>query len=122
MTYIGLRSDIRAETCGNYEYVKKTNMYVHCLKETGGLGVQPRRKRKNTGFYYGAQSMRTTLIVITAFIVVPFLFRIVRKKSVRLCQKLGSPNLSFHTRLFKKNRFRKFVSETTDLWIERGLV
>jgi hypothetical protein len=66
--------------------------------------------------------MRTTLIVITAFIVVPFLFRIVRKKSVRLCQKLGSPNERFHTRLFKKNRFRKFVSETTDLWIERESV
>jgi hypothetical protein len=31
----------------------------------GGLGVQPRRKRKITGFYYGAQSMRrTTFIVI----------------------------------------------------------
>jgi hypothetical protein len=86
LTYIGLRSDIRAETCRNYEYVKKTNMYVHCLKETGGLGVQPRRKRKNTGFYYGAQSMRTTLIVITAFILVPFLFRIVRKdRGLCLC-------------------------------------
>ncbi len=28
----------------------------------------------------------------------------------------------FHTRLFKKNRFRKFVSETTDLWIQGSWV
>jgi hypothetical protein len=29
------------------------------------------RKKKTTGFYYGAQSMRTMFIVITAFNVVP---------------------------------------------------
>jgi hypothetical protein len=38
----------------------------------GGLGVQPRRKRKKTGFYCGALSMRTTFTVITAFNVGSF--------------------------------------------------
>jgi hypothetical protein len=42
------------------------------IKRRGGLGVRPTPQRKNTGFHYGAQSMRTTLIVITVLIVVPF--------------------------------------------------
>jgi hypothetical protein len=43
---------------------------------------------------------------------------LVRKalKAVGSSHKLES---FYHTRLFEKNRFRKFVS--TDLWIERGL-
>jgi hypothetical protein len=32
----------------------------------------PAGKEEKTGFYYGAQSIRTTLIVIAALIVVPF--------------------------------------------------
>jgi hypothetical protein len=40
--------------------------------EACGLGSNPGEKGKNTGFYYSAQSMRITLIVITVLIVVPF--------------------------------------------------
>ena len=41
----------------------ETNVF---LSRDVGLGVQPHKKQNKTGIYYGAQSMRTTFVVITA--------------------------------------------------------
>ena len=75
----------------------------------GGLGVQPCRKKINTGFYYGAQSNCVLGIFRKAL------------KSRRFVKARILTNYQFLTRLFEKDRFRKFVSETTDLCIDRGL-
>jgi hypothetical protein len=112
----------------------------------GGLGGPTPQKKKNTGFYYGGQSMRTTLIVITAFIVVPFfVFRTTKTHVIvhlypklpylKLCYGHGQTSFKsrrfvfakstgarlFRKLSFEKNQFRTFVSETTYLWIDRGL-
>jgi hypothetical protein len=75
--------------------------------------------------------MHTILIVMTPFIDVPFFvfrtFNCVLGKVRKALKAVGSfvfskarePKSFYqHTRLLEKNRFRKFVSETTDLWID----